>query len=80
MTTGTLKIHTENILPIIKKWLYSDKDIFVRELVSNACDAIQKCRVLREHGELASPMRNSGSTSASTKTPAPSPSPTTGSA
>ena len=42
MTTGTLKIHTENILPIIKKWLYSDKDIFVRELVSNACDALQK--------------------------------------
>jgi molecular chaperone HtpG len=55
MTAGTLKIHTENILPIIKKWLYSDKDIFVRELVSNSCDAIQKCRVLREHGELATP-------------------------
>lgn len=53
MTTGTLRIHTENILPIIKKWLYSDKDIFIRELVSNACDAIQKCRVLREHGEIA---------------------------
>ncbi len=52
MATGNLKIHTENILPIIKKWLYSDKDIFVRELISNACDAIQKCRVLREHGEL----------------------------
>ncbi len=52
MVQGTLKIHTENILPIIKKWLYSDKDIFVRELVSNACDAIQKCRVLREHHEL----------------------------
>jgi molecular chaperone HtpG len=55
MTTGTLKIHTENILPIIKKWLYSDKDIFVRELVSNACDAIQKCKVLREHAELSTP-------------------------
>jgi molecular chaperone HtpG len=55
MTTGTLKIHTQNILPIIKKWLYSDKDIFVRELVSNACDAIQKCRVLRDHGELTIP-------------------------
>lgn len=52
MTTGTLRIHTENILPIIKQWLYSDKDIFVRELVSNACDAIQKCRILREHGQL----------------------------
>jgi molecular chaperone HtpG len=50
-----LKIHTENILPIIKKWLYSDRDIFIRELVSNACDAIQKCRVLRDHGELNTP-------------------------
>ncbi len=48
MTTGTLKIHSENLLPIIKKWLYSDRDIFVRELVSNACDAIQKVKVLRE--------------------------------
>lgn len=45
---GKLKIHTENILPIIKKWLYSDKEIFLRELVSNACDAIQKCKILRE--------------------------------
>jgi len=48
MTTGTLKIHSENILPIIKKWLYSDRDIFVRELVSNACDAVQKVKILRE--------------------------------
>ncbi len=39
---GKLKIHSENILPIIKKWLYSEKEIFVRELVSNACDAIYK--------------------------------------
>lgn len=39
---GTLKIHSENILPIIKKWLYTDKNIFVRELVSNAQDAITK--------------------------------------
>lgn len=53
MTTGTLRIHTENILPIIKKWLYSDKDIFIRELVSNACDAIQKCKILKERGECA---------------------------
>lgn len=48
MSVGTLKIHSENILPIIKKWLYSDRDIFIRELVSNACDAIQKVKVLRE--------------------------------
>lgn len=52
MTVGTLKIHSENILPIIKKWLYSEKDIFIRELVSNACDAIHKVKVLRERGEV----------------------------
>lgn len=40
--TGQLSINTTNILPIIKKWLYSDHDIFIRELVSNACDAITK--------------------------------------
>jgi len=51
MTEKTLKIHTENILPIIKQWLYSDKDIFVRELVSNACDALQKCKVLCDQKE-----------------------------
>ncbi len=51
MTTATLKIHSENILPIIKRWLYSDRDIFVRELVSNGCDACQKLRRLRDLGE-----------------------------
>jgi molecular chaperone HtpG len=50
MEKRTLKVHTENILPIIKKWLYSDKDIFLRELVSNACDALSKCKTLREQG------------------------------
>ncbi|PLX80774.1 MAG: molecular chaperone HtpG [Desulfuromonas sp.] len=40
--TGTISIHTENIFPIIKKWLYSDKEIFLRELVSNGVDAIHK--------------------------------------
>ncbi|HOA29586.1 MAG TPA: ATP-binding protein, partial [Candidatus Cloacimonadota bacterium] len=39
---GALSIHTENIFPIIKKWLYSQHDIFLRELVSNAVDAISK--------------------------------------
>ena len=48
---GNISIHTENILPIIKKWLYSEKDIFVRELVSNANDAIMKLRKLVSMGE-----------------------------
>src|SRR3989338_5172602 len=51
MAQGTLKIHTENILPIIKKWLYSDKDIFLRELVSNACDALNKVKILQDQGQ-----------------------------
>lgn len=51
MTQGTLKIHSENILPIIKKWMYSAKDIFIRELVANACDALHKLKILRDRGE-----------------------------
>ena len=39
---GTIGIHTENIFPVIKKWLYSDHEVFLRELVSNAYDAITK--------------------------------------
>lgn len=50
MSKQSLQIHSENILPIIKRWLYSDKDIFVRELVSNACDAIHKVKILRDQG------------------------------
>ncbi|WP_042282402.1 molecular chaperone HtpG [Candidatus Protochlamydia sp. R18] len=52
MEKGSLQIHSENILPIIKKWLYSDKDIFMRELVSNSCDAIQKVKILRDQGDV----------------------------
>jgi molecular chaperone HtpG len=48
---GNISIHTENIFPIIKKWLYSDKDIFVRELISNATDAISKLKRLASIGE-----------------------------
>lgn len=48
---GSLSIHSENIFPIIKKWLYSDHDIFIRELISNACDAITKVRQLSSLGE-----------------------------
>ena len=44
MERGNISIHTENIFPIIKKWLYSDKDIFVRELISNGCDAVHKLK------------------------------------
>lgn len=51
MEKGNLSIHSENILPIIKKWLYSDMDIFVRELVSNAADAITKLKKLTDFGE-----------------------------
>lgn len=48
---GNISIHTDNIFPIIKKWLYSDKDIFVRELISNGCDAISKLKRLESLGE-----------------------------
>lgn len=48
---GNLSINSDNIFPIIKKWLYSDHDIFVREVVSNACDAITKLRKLSQIGE-----------------------------
>lgn len=48
---GNISIHTENLMPIIKKWLYSDKDIFVRELISNGCDAIKKFENLVTFGE-----------------------------
>ena len=48
---GNISIHTENIFPIIKKWLYSEKDIFIREIVSNASDAISKRRKLGAMGE-----------------------------
>lgn len=51
MKKGNLSINSENILPIIKKWLYSDSDIFIRELVSNGCDAINKLKKLSTIGE-----------------------------
>jgi len=50
-TRGQISIHTENIFPIIKKFLYSDHEIFLRELVSNAVDATQKLRQLASFGE-----------------------------
>jgi molecular chaperone HtpG len=51
MQKGQIRVHTENIFPIIKKFLYSDHDIFLRELISNAVDATQKVKTLSSIGE-----------------------------
>lgn len=51
MAKGNISVNSENIFPIIKQWLYSDKDIFLRELVSNGCDAITKLKKLVNLGE-----------------------------
>ena len=56
--SGSISINTENIFPIIKKWLYSEKDIFIRELVSNASDAISKMKKLDAMGEAELPEGN----------------------
>ena len=53
--TGSLTINSENIFPIIKKWMYSDHDIFVRELISNGCDAITKLKKLDVIGQYSIP-------------------------
>ena len=53
--TGNLSINSENIFPIIKKWLYSDHDIFYREMISNGCDAVTKLKKLDMMGEYALP-------------------------
>jgi len=50
-TKGNISIHAQNIMPVIKRWLYSDKDIFIREMVSNGCDAITKYKMLKGEGE-----------------------------
>ena len=55
---GTISIHTENIFPIIKKFLYSDHEIFLRELVSNAVDATQKLKKLASFGEFKGEVGN----------------------
>ncbi len=58
MKQGSLSINSENIFPIIKKWLYSDHDIFARELVSNGCDAVTKLKKLALIGEAELPEDN----------------------
>ena len=54
----SLSINSENIFPIIKKWLYSDHDIFFLELISNGCDAITKMKKLEVMGEVNLPDDN----------------------
>lgn len=51
-STGNISIHAQNIMPIIKKWLYSDKDIFIRELVSNGCDAVTKRKLAQPDADV----------------------------
>src|SRR5690554_4676714 len=53
MEKGGISVQTENIFPVIKRWLYSDKDIFLREVISNSCDAISKHKRLISLGEAA---------------------------
>ena len=53
MQTGKINVQTENIFPIIKKFLYSDHEIFLRELVSNAVDATKKLKALSSMGEFS---------------------------
>ena len=51
MEKGSVSIDAQNIMPVIKRWLYSDKDIFLREVVSNGCDAITKYRMTNPDDE-----------------------------
>ena len=53
---GGISVETENIFPVIKKWLYSEKDIFLREIVSNATDAITKLKRLQSLGQIPTTM------------------------
>ena len=58
MAKGQINVKTENIFPIIKKFLYSDHEIFIRELVSNAVDATQKLKTLASNGEVKGDIGN----------------------
>jgi molecular chaperone HtpG len=58
MQKGSIRVHTENIFPIIKKFLYSDHDIFLRELISNAVDATQKLKTLSSIGDARGELGN----------------------
>ncbi len=56
MSTGKIGVTSENLFPIIKKFLYSEHDIFLREIISNAVDATQKLKILASKGEYKSDM------------------------
>ena len=58
MQKGNIGVTTENIFPVIKKFLYSDHEIFLRELVSNAVDATQKLKTLKERGDFKGELGN----------------------
>src|SRR5690348_18329718 len=58
MQKGNIRVQTENIFPIIKKFLYSDHEIFIRELVSNAVDATHKLKTLAANGEVKGDIGN----------------------
>ena len=62
MQKGSIRVHTENIFPIIKKFLYSDHDIFLRELISNAVDATRKLKTLASIGDMKGEMGDLGIT------------------
>ena len=53
ITKGGITVEAEHIFPVIKRWLYSEKEIFLREIVSNACDAVTKLRRLSSLGEVS---------------------------
>jgi molecular chaperone HtpG len=71
MQKGNIRVQTENIFPIIKKFLYSEHDIFVRELVSNAVDATQKVKTLSSLGEAKGELGELGITIKLTRMPKP---------
>ena len=69
MATGKIGVTTENIFPVIKKFLYSDHEIFLRELVSNAVDATRKLKTLESFGDFKGELGDMSSVSMLTKRP-----------
>ena len=72
-TKGTIGVTTDNIFPVIKKFLYSDHEIFLRELVSNAVDATQKLKTLSSFGEFKGDLSDMTRTVISLRSPLNSP-------